>query len=275
MTAADPGETKTEPPPTFRGRLDRLLRDPVVGAITLLLSVAAIPLSIYLALRQPEHRDLSYFVHPEKTAIVEKMAIAKEGQIPRLSVTLDGKPVVSDVTAAQVAIWNEGNQAIRKEHVLESLQLRTSPSVPIVDATIRKTSRGVVRFELDKANFQRGELGLSWNILEGGDGAILQVVFAGGTETDLVATATLEGQSAIHRIEDRFLPQKYDPSNHMMRTIVTIWLFSIGQLFLFWIVAMANKQRLDRAWPGVSLAVGAIATLIVVALRDHRPPFGF
>src|SRR5205823_1030419 len=133
-------------------------------------SFVGVVLAIYFFIEGQRHRELLYLVHPAKAVIV------KAGQLSRLSVNLDGKPLDTDVTAAQIAFWNQGSESIRREHVLLPFTLRTQPPVPIIDATIRKTSRDIVQIQLDKSGLQRGELGLSWNILERNDGAIVQLI---------------------------------------------------------------------------------------------------
>jgi hypothetical protein len=104
---------------------------------------------------------------------------SKTGQLSRLSVTLDGATLNTDVTAAQIAFWNEGNDTIRNEYMLQPLILVTAPEARIFEATVRKKSREAVRIDLDTSRIDRGELGVSWNILEQGDGAIVQIIFAG------------------------------------------------------------------------------------------------
>lgn len=258
------------PGPKVRTRLERFLSHPVAGGIAWAVTVGSIPLTICLYLRPPEHRDLRYMVHPEKTMIV------REGQLSRLSVALDGKLVTRDISAAQVAFWNKGNQAIRRENVLEPLRLRTSPSVPIIGATIRRVSREVVRIQVDSTNFQRGELAISWNILERGDGAALQVVFAGGTDIDLVATATLEGQVHVNRLVPDVTPQtKYDAGEHGPFILLVVWSVGVALSLLVILVARSDRESLLKSGFWVPLAVAALISVFVLLSPESGPPFGF
>lgn len=177
------------------GTIRRLLENPFVSGVGWLVGIMSLPLAIYMYLVPHRHRDLSYMVHPAKAVIV------KTGQLSRLSVSLDGNAVTTDVTAAQVAFWNEGNESIRAEHVLQPLRIKVN--VPIVDATIRRPARDVVRLALDKTQMARGELGVTWNILEGGDGGSVQIVFAGGPDVHVTADAVIEDQPVIRKLEVR------------------------------------------------------------------------
>jgi hypothetical protein len=254
--------------PTFRRKLDKLLRDPVVSAVTLLATVGAIPLTIYLYFRPPGHRDLCYLVNLEKTVVV------KEGQLSRLSVTLDGKPIASDVSAAQIVFWNDGNQAIRGGHVLEPLLLRTSPNVPIIDASIRKTTRAVVHPKIDTTNFNRGVLGLSWDILEENDGAALQVVFAGGTDTDLVATAVLEGQAAIRKVDEKAPRSQKDMNRQNLLLVIVIWVAFIAFLGIAFFQRTRSGRR-DVVFTLALLISVGVVTVDFISSHWRHPPFGF
>lgn len=273
-----PEPVDEEPVSKVKTRLERFLSHPVAGAIAWILTVAAIPLSIYLYLRPPEHRDLCYLVNSEKTVIV------REGQLSRLNVTLDGKAIGSDVSAAQVAFWNDGNKAIRSEHVLEPLLLRTQPSVPIIDATIRKTSRTVIHPKIDTAGFSQGVLGLSWDILEESDGAALQVVFAGGTHVDLVATTVLEGQASIRRIDVKAPPPKKRVEALKVVLIGMLWILCLSSFVLVFARRRSKEhvehmpQRrllLDLLLIAISLGGALFVTTDFLASHPRLPPFGF
>ena len=145
-------------------------------------------------------------MQPAKTVIV------REGQLSRLSVTLDGKPITTDLTAAQVTIWNDGNQSIRREHVLEPMALRTPAGVRIVDVAIRKVSRSLVHPELDKTKFENGEVDVSWNILEGYDWIDLQITYAGPTSAGVTGSAVVEDQPGLVNKE----PPTPAPEGHVV-----------------------------------------------------------
>jgi hypothetical protein len=173
------------------GSLVRFFSNPVVGMLGSLASIVGVLLAVYFYAASVRQRDISYVVHPAKVVVV------KAGQISRLEVTLDGKKLKGDVTAAQVALWNDGNESVRREHVLKPFVIRTSKSAPIIDARIIKRSRAVTGLALDNRRAEVGELVVSWNILEQNDGGVIQLVFAGSPETPISAEATIEGQPKI------------------------------------------------------------------------------
>ena len=80
----------------------RFFSNPAVGIIGTIIGVV---LSVYFYALSQRHRDLVYVVNPVKTIIL------KAGQLSRLSVSLDGKTIDSDLTATQIAFCRRKGQA--------------------------------------------------------------------------------------------------------------------------------------------------------------------
>ena len=150
---------------------------------------------MYFYFASQESPGLTYFVHPAKAAVVRTC------QTSRLAVQFDGQDLTSDITAVQVAFWNAGNKPIRKNSILSPLVIRTGNQEPILEASLRKTSRDVVGITLDPSRLAAGEVEIGWNILEQNDGGVLQIILIGDETVDIQAQAIIEGQSAIVGIE--------------------------------------------------------------------------
>src|SRR5207249_3270232 len=148
--------------------------NPAVGILGSLASILGLMLAVYFYSASRVHRDLVFLAHPTKAVVV------RAGQTSRVSVTIDGKPINEDVTAAQVAFWNRGSQSIRSENMLRTLTVNVGRTSQILEARIRKASRDVSEIELDLTDTSRGQLGVRWKILEPGDGAVIQLIFLGG-----------------------------------------------------------------------------------------------
>ncbi|HST20534.1 MAG TPA: hypothetical protein VLR90_05430, partial [Blastocatellia bacterium] len=71
----------------------------VVGSIA---SIISLFLAVYFYIEGKEIPELTYSVHPAKAVV------AQAGQSVRLATSYDGKQVNTDVTIAQIAIWNRG-----------------------------------------------------------------------------------------------------------------------------------------------------------------------
>jgi hypothetical protein len=181
--------------PDSRNWLLAFFSHPVVGIIGSLASVIGIPLAIYFYFQSSSQPELVCYVNPARAEVV------KQGAASRLTVSFDGQPIGTDVTAAQVAVWNRGRRAVRPETILEPFVIRTEPSVPILEATIRKTSRDVIALKIDRTRLAKGEVPLSWAILEQDDAGIIQLVYAAGADTKIQCQGVIEGQRAVRELK--------------------------------------------------------------------------
>jgi hypothetical protein len=162
--------------------------------------VLGLILSVYFYIQSEKKRDLAYYVNPAQAVVVQT------GESSNLHVFFGNHEpsheLTSDVTAAQIAIWNEGNESIRPDNVLKQVVIRTNPSVPILEASIRKKSRDVVNVTLDQSRLNDGVVGVQWNILEKNDEVIIQIVYAGPPTNQIQASGVIEGQGDIRQLRD-------------------------------------------------------------------------
>lgn len=174
------------------------LSHPVVVALGLIGSVASlisIPLAFYFYAAAKEYPQLTYYVHPVKATIL------RTGEASKLSASIDNKLVESDVTAVQIALWNQGARAIKAESVLKPIIISTENNTPILEATVRKASREVVKLSLDTNELSKGRVNIQWNILEQNDGGIIQLIYAGGSNLKFQVEGIIEGQAQIDQLE--------------------------------------------------------------------------
>jgi len=160
-----------------------------VGIIGTIVGIAG----LIFAIQTLESRELVYLVNPARAIVV------KTGAATSLHVFYGQQELKSDVTAVQIELWNKGKKAIHPaaNEILRPIVIQTSPSVPILEATLRKKSRDVVDISLDKSHLSEGKLGVSWNILEHEDGGILQLVYAGSPDVAITVSGVLEGQRKV------------------------------------------------------------------------------
>jgi hypothetical protein len=104
------------------------------------------------------------------------------------------------VCGLQVVIWNAGSQAIRPNNILDDVIIRTKPTVPILEARIRKTSRNVCAIAINADSEEEGAIPIRWNILEERDGATIELFYIGDPSIDVTVTGTVEGRKSPRRI---------------------------------------------------------------------------
>jgi hypothetical protein len=181
-----------------KNKISNLLSRPTVVILTLfglILTLIGFPLSIYFYYAAKEYPHLTYYVHPVKATIV------RAGEASKLTASIDNKPVETDITAAQLAIWNQGRRSIKKDQVLKPIVIYTENNAPILEATIRKSSRDVTQLSLNTDELHKGRVTILWNILEQNDGGIIQLIYAGNTNVRIKAEGVVEGQPQIEQLE--------------------------------------------------------------------------
>ena len=180
---------------TSHSRLLTFFSRPIVGIAGSIASIIGFALSIYFFVASKEVPELTYFVHPAKAAVV------RTGQTSNLSVQFNGQNLTGDVTATQIAFWNAGPKPIRDDGTLQPLIVRTRSKQRILEASLQKTSRDVAGLKLDTSRIALGEVQIKWDILEQNDGGVLQIVYSGDETVEIDASAVLEGQPTIVRLD--------------------------------------------------------------------------
>jgi hypothetical protein len=148
-------------------------------------TLISVPLAIFLYLQSVAERAPTYYVSPHRARIVDTSLSAP------LQVQYKGKDLNSDVTAATVYVWNNGKLPIKAEDVLEPITVQLEEGCQILDSRLLKVSRPVTKLAI--ADPVKNTLPVSFNILERGDGAAIQIIYAGKPDTTIVVRGTVVG----------------------------------------------------------------------------------
>jgi hypothetical protein len=221
-------------------RILRFFSNPWIGIASTIATFAGLVLAIYFYFAAISHPDIVYYLNPDRTPIVKQGSAAS-----RLAVQFDAHPLTSDVTAAQIAIWNRGNSAIRREAILSPIIVRTA-GASILEAKVIKKSRDVVHVDLDDSRLAKGEIQLSWNVLEQGDGAIIQVIYAGGSDAAIDASGVVEGQSSIREMK---FPGKIKSPTEQVRSEREAHFIGYLNLTLAVAMLLASVPRVRKRQP--------------------------
>jgi hypothetical protein len=261
--------------------LRALLANPWFGGIAAAASIVSLPLAIYMYVAGQARPRLTMYVHPVRTAVV------KSGQTSALKVLFNNKETGPNVTAAQIAIWNDGKAPIRKENVLEDITLRLNPEYTILEASIRKLTRTVTGFQIVPAGTEPRLLALQWRILEPGDGAVIQIVYDGPASVgDFILRGTIEGQASLVTITPKNNKETgtsdSSPRAAVARAILLVLCSGASAWILGVIVSkLLERGRLAKALVGGFMGLGLMFVLgtfgyyILSALTSPYPPFGF
>src|SRR2546421_2134830 len=126
--------------------------NPAVGIVGSIASIVGVCLAVYFYIQAKEYPELTYHVNPASAVLV------KSGQLSRLKTMFDNKVIDSDITAYQVAIWNEGKRPIKKDMILKPITIETQNGAPVLEATLRRASRDVTGFNINSDESQSGRI---------------------------------------------------------------------------------------------------------------------
>lgn len=202
-----------------------------VGIIGSIASLISIPMAAYFYAKSREYPQLTYLTHPIKAELL------RAGKVSKLKASFEDKPVETDVTTAQLAFWNQGTQSIKGNNILKPIVIYTDNGTPIFEATVRKVSRDVINLKLGVEDISKGRVNVTWNILEPGDGAVLQIIYAGPQTVAFNLDGVIEGQKEIR--QQRFAgkikspEEQYDAERKRDRTFILVLLIlSVSMILL-------------------------------------------
>ncbi len=250
------------------------------GIFGSLASVVSVPLAIYFYTETKQVPLLTYYVHPSRAVVV------RAGQASKLTIDYAGNEIKSDITAVQIAIWNQGKSPIKKGNILKPITLGTENGIPILEASVRKVSRDVTNLALDNQDTNKGHATLSWDILERNDGGIIQLIYAGGPETKITVDGVVEGQEGIVQLQSSVALQSTEEQlrserrgNKVLGPALMIFggiiAVPIGILFIWSLKAGKFNLRVD--WIVLSSPVPFVlfGIYLLTKAQEIGPPFGF
>jgi hypothetical protein len=167
----------------------------IVGTVTTIISIG---LAVYFYQASQIKPLLTIGVHPLKTEL-QPPDYDKD-----LAFIYQGKKIDSEsITSVQLSIWNAGTRGIHDYDVLDPIRIVMPDGSAILRARVKKASRAICGFECvdDRENYKSGTCRLKWRILEPGDGAVLQIIYAGGARQDPKLEGVVEGQKDGVQVE--------------------------------------------------------------------------
>jgi len=213
---------------------------PAVGIIGSISSIISIFLAFYFFIQSEKYPQLKYSVNPVKAIVV------KSYQASKLNVYYNNNNITTDITAVQIAIWNNGKQPIRKENLLTPIILTTENNSPILEATVRKYSREVIDFSIKQDSTNFSKIIVDWKIMEYNDWVIIQLIYAGDPNLDIILTGVIEGQSNIEKYKysgDIKSAQDQITERQRGNIIVSYIFISLGLFFLLPLIYLSYRKK--------------------------------
>lgn len=171
---------------------------PYVGP---LIGLAGVSLALYFHAQSIQERVPTFYVGPQRAVIVDARGPAPSD----LEVLYRKRPVGSTVIAVTIYVWNDGKLPIRAADILgDPIGVALPAGAEILEGRVLKASRGVCRFVLGQVNEQaRNSIPITFDILEHGDGAAIQLIYTGTPEAEVIVTGTIVGAGSPRLLRQR------------------------------------------------------------------------
>jgi hypothetical protein len=207
-------------------------------------------------------------VHPIRSAI------ATAGADDGLAFTYQGRQV-RDAALLRVALWNEGPGPVRASQILTPVTLSLPPNCEILRAVTKLQTREVVRLSTEVARSPGApdRVVLNWNIIEDGDGAVIEMLFSGPIDSPLSVHGVLEGQPRVALGPSMFPLESQQEQYENSRRIPYFVAILTGVILVFMIPHMLSEVRRDWRdpsnrrriywWIGNVIRLGAVLVAVL------------
>jgi hypothetical protein len=178
----------------------------------------------------------------------------------------------------------------------------------ILSVRVKKSSRAICGFETvdNQEDYKSGTCRLKWRILEPGDGAVLQIIYAGSARADPTLEGAVEGQRGGVVVEQYDLSGDRNIETRLpMTSLLPIVVLGVGGSLLIvkgtrmhgnteaakkWAVEMAEVQKRMGELKKIKLPVSPVSWVFVMGglvcfsvmfiwlwlwSSAHVPPFGW
>jgi hypothetical protein len=216
----------------------------VINNLCYVCTLISVPLAIYLYFRTLQERAPAYYVSPERTRIIDTTVPAPT----ELQVLYKGKDLRANVSALIVYVWNDGKLPIKAEDVLEPLKLELDPACQILDARLLKVSRSVTKFAKGEVSQTTpNSLPISFGILEYGDGAAIQIIYAGNPDAEAKMLGVVIGASQPRAVAST-RPSTLRQLHRFRAVAMYVAFFIVAFMIVFPAYRLLRRRQQRQPW---------------------------
>lgn len=185
--------------------------------------------SFYFYFESIKEKIPTFIVDPIKTTLIDT-DLLKDKPINILDAS--GKEILGNVTVITFYFFNQGDQSIKKEDILDPLKLKITNGAKILDYRILKISRPVTELVFGRYDSIQGSIEFDFRILELDDGFTGQLICSSNADVNVEIEGVIEGVKEFSNT--------YKSRNNLMIEIVPgalmLALFVLIQLVtLYWV----------------------------------------
>jgi hypothetical protein len=186
----------------------------------------------------------------------------------------------TDITAAQIVLWNEGKQAIKKPDILKPITIQTENNARILEASILMCTREMIHPAITTGDLATDIPTLTWDILEQGDGCTAQIIYVGKPDLNIYLDGIIQNQKRINLVppEGKIYRQDFNRPARKAFESLAIFMIITGTLMVCFLVSPVAGDSFP-IWMRIPVALVMLCCIGVVfhhLLYGYvEPPFGF
>jgi hypothetical protein len=237
-----------------------------ITVIGLPLTIVGLVLNIYFGRKTDKKRVPTFVLSPSRDTLAKPILNKLSG----FSVTHQGKPIGENgITALFAFFWNSGSLPILANEVLRPYQIRLSVG-RVLEAKITRASRAEVGFAL--AQISDSALEISFDALEPGDGATMQIICDGDPGLDLSFDGACIGAARPtvlppDEIYFKTMASRFKETNTVILGSGVLVVCGIVPFFgLMWLL----NRFLGPRWPAAVFVLMLIALICLTAIIATR-----
>lgn len=234
----------------------------------------SLSLALYFYSEAQNLPELSYTIKPIRGVVV------RSGRSSKMVVRYGDEVIKTDITAAQIVIWNEGKQAIKKSDILKPLSIHMENNARILEASILMCTREVIHPAITMGDLAASMPTLTWDILEQGDGCTAQIVYEGKPDLNVYVDGIIQNQKHINLVppEGKIYRQDFNrPARKAFESFAIFMIITSTLMVCFLVSPLAGDSF--SLWIRIPLALVMLCCIVVVfhhLLYGYvEPPFGF
>ena len=159
-------------------------------------SIIGIVSSFYFYFESIKEMVPTFIVDPIKPTLIDTELLKDK---PIKIFDPSGKEIFERVTVITFYFFNQGDQSIRREDILEPLKLKITKGTKILDYRILKTSRPVTELAFGRYDSIKGSIGFDFRILELNDGFTGQLICSSNADVNIEIEGIIEGVNEFNR----------------------------------------------------------------------------
>ncbi len=171
---------------------------PLLNIASFTIGVFGLVLSVYFYNKQKEIKSMSFVQSPSPTLVFSSDSISST----RISVvdhnmdSIDGM-----IFATNIFLWNNGTETIREEDIVVPLEIRSDPSIRVLDIRVDTQTRPDVNLFTTNPDLENRKIEINFRVLEESEGVRIYLLYQGTVESKFTFHGAVAGIKSIGGVD--------------------------------------------------------------------------